>query len=711
MKTNRLVTASIVCAFLFFSPVFVLADTLVSGPIFGDVTWTLAQSPYRVVANAIVMSDSSLTIEPGVLVRFDGTNALQIDGKLVARGTQPLPITFTPSGTNNWGYIYFRTSSIDATYDAGGDYVSGSILEYCTVEKAGGASVNYNGAIRLEDAHPFINHCTIRDNIATGIFAWSLSDALKITNCEVRNNTSSDNHGGFSINGGIITIADCNIVENISYAGCGGIALGSSGDIHSNNITGNTGTLGGGISFGGDVTVRSNIICHNTATHGAGIFMYYGSGAVSDNIICWNNALVLGGATYGGGLITRNILVGNESEGDGGCIVSAITVSNNIILNNIAESYSGGICSSGTLSNNTICGNTASNGSAIWASTNLSYNTICGNIAVGSSPTYTLYNNAVSPINYNNIFNNSAAYEFWNDVSNTSPDVNAATNWWGTNSASEIEDKIYHFVDDSSKGFVNYFPFDNQIRTDCPVSPPTGLTISTTANSIILNWSANPEPDVVGYKVYWGTTEPPLFGNVVNVGNTTNYTITPLPQGMYYVGVTACDTSYNPANDDPCTILNDNQTNGNESAYASTIAFIGTDPRSLTLVSPVGNELIAGGSHYDIIWESTGIIGNIQIKLSTDNGASWQNIITAINDGSYSWLVPQINSDQALIRISDSSNLAITDTSDSSFTIFVCNKSLPGDINKDCYVDFYDFAKIAGNWLQCGNPFDPDCMP
>ena len=28
----------------------------------------------------------------------------------------------------------------------------------------------------------------------------------------------------------------------------------------------------------------------------------------------------------------------------------------------------------------------------------------------------------------------------------------------------------------------------------------------------------------------------------------------------------------------------------------------------------------------------------------------------------------------------------------------------------DCYVDLYDFAAIAGNWLYCNNPQDPDCV-
>jgi hypothetical protein len=38
-----------------------------------------------------------------------------------------------------------------------------------------------------------------------------------------------------------------------------------------------------------------------------------------------------------------------------------------------------------------------------------------------------------------------------------------------------------------------------------------------------------------------------------------------------------------------------------------------------------------------------------------------------------------------------------------------CAGRLSGDLNDDCYVDFWDFAVVADHWLECGNPFDPDC--
>ena len=60
----------------------------------------------------------------------------------------------------DWGQIVFYDSSVDASYDGSGDYASGSILEYCTVE--------YGSGIQLNLANPFINQGTIRYHSGRG---------------------------------------------------------------------------------------------------------------------------------------------------------------------------------------------------------------------------------------------------------------------------------------------------------------------------------------------------------------------------------------------------------------------------------------------------------------------------------------------------------------------------------------------------------------
>jgi uncharacterized repeat protein (TIGR02543 family) len=146
--------------------------------------------------------------------------------------------------------------------------------------------------------------------------------------------------------------------------------------------------------------------------------------------------------------------------------------------------------------------------------------------------------------------------------------LNAENNWWGTAVESEIQTKIYDWFVGSTKGIVDYTPWSTVIRTDTPISPPTGLTATAGTGTITLNWTANPESDLAGYKVYWDTKPGHPYENSVDVGNVTGYTIPGLDFGSYYVTVTAYDSGYNISNDDPNTIVNENQTNGNESWYA-----------------------------------------------------------------------------------------------------------------------------------------------
>ena len=98
-------------SFMITSPI---SATDVSGPITSNTLWTVANSPYVVTGNILVMEGVTLTIEPGVEVRFDASKALQVNGTLVARGTAADSIRFTSNTTQTpgaWGNIYFPDSS------------------------------------------------------------------------------------------------------------------------------------------------------------------------------------------------------------------------------------------------------------------------------------------------------------------------------------------------------------------------------------------------------------------------------------------------------------------------------------------------------------------------------------------------------------------------------------------------------------------------
>ena len=133
---KRIIT-SIVMSIALSGSMVLFAQTPVNGIINANTTWTLANSPYIVTGNLLVSSGVTLTIEPGVLVKFGYPLYLQVDGTLIAQGTSSHKIIFTSDtlqGPGSWGHISFTTTSTDAVYDIHGNYISGNILEYCIVQ-------------------------------------------------------------------------------------------------------------------------------------------------------------------------------------------------------------------------------------------------------------------------------------------------------------------------------------------------------------------------------------------------------------------------------------------------------------------------------------------------------------------------------------------------------------------------------------------------
>jgi|GEM_PF-650990 len=95
----------------------------------------------------------------------------------------------------------------------------------------------------------------------------------------------------------------------------------------------------------------------------------------------------------------------------------------------------------------------------------------------------------------------------------------------------------------------------------------------------------------------------------------------------------------------------------------------GSSTASITVISPNGSESWAAGSSQSITWTSSGSVGNVKIEYSSNNGASWSTIsASTANDGLYSWTVPNVSSNQCLVRVSETDG-SPTDTSDSIFTI------------------------------------------
>ncbi|MCU0286314.1 MAG: S8 family serine peptidase [Acidobacteria bacterium] len=91
---------------------------------------------------------------------------------------------------------------------------------------------------------------------------------------------------------------------------------------------------------------------------------------------------------------------------------------------------------------------------------------------------------------------------------------------------------------------------------------------------------------------------------------------------------------------------------------------------TINITSPNGGESWTVNSSYNITWTSSGLVGNVKIELSTDNGNRWSTIIASTkNTGSYKWIVSNNPSTRCKIRIKEASDSYPSDTSDATFSI------------------------------------------
>jgi len=125
---------------------------------------------------------------------------------------------------------------------------------------------------------------------------------------------------------------------------------------------------------------------------------------------------------------------------------------------------------------------------------------------------------------------------------------------------------------------------------------------------------------------------------------------------------------------DPVSFVNTTNNNGNTSRNVK--LDISEKPR-LSITSPNNGESWEVGSVHPITWSGSGIVANVIIDYSTNEGRYWRNITNSTeNDGIYYWKVPNKPSDKCLIRIRvNNTDTGEIDLSDATFSIIA--PSLP----------------------------------
>jgi hypothetical protein len=139
-------------------------------------------------------------------------------------------------------------------------------------------------------------------------------------------------------------------------------------------------------------------------------------------------------------------------------------------------------------------------------------------------------------------------------------------------------------------------------------------------------------------------------------------------------------------------------------AWLDRVEYTLIQPESITVTSPNGGELWPAGSPQNITWSSTGLIANVKIEYSIDNGSNYATVMASTpNNGSYPWIVPNTISSNCLVRISDASNAGIFDVSNAVFSIITA-------AGKDDFVGTWDGQGVyyrnsdTGAWAKLASP-------
>jgi len=255
--------------------------TYVEGPITRDTIWTLVDSPFIVANDVVVYPGVTLTIEPGVEVRFGGAFSLNIMGKLYANGTSRV-ITFTSNRKEpeikDWKAIVFNGTEK-------------SVLIGCSVTYAENGITVENGDVEIENSvigysqngilarysRLSVKNSTVKNCFQDGINATACD--LTIENCVV---TENGGNGVSIAREGHATIQGNTVMDN----GNGILLTGdttSNVSVRENKITANKGN---GIHINAINHHNISILYNNISSNGKGIYI-----STSTSITITNNSV------------------------------------------------------------------------------------------------------------------------------------------------------------------------------------------------------------------------------------------------------------------------------------------------------------------------------------------------------------------------------------------------------------------------------------
>ena len=484
--------------------ILVLSDQIYTG------IWRNHHVPYVVAGDLTVDDGDTLTLEAGVELKFQPEIWLKVYGMLKATGTDENRIQFTSyrddavggdtngDGSNttpnegDWNGIYFYDAdaatvltACDVTYAKNAAYIEDSrenvTLNRSTFQKS------QNAGIVLENSSPLISDCEISQNGGYGILAKDGSSDARI-----QESRFADNKGY-----GLVMYGDSNKhLRNLILQNNSPNAI----RVLSDQLY--TGTwLNHGVPYiiGGDLTVANG----NTLNLAAGTQLKFER----------DTNLTVYGVLKATGTLSHPIYftsfqddkIGGDTNQDGssttpqpgdwkyirfydadvGTLLAYchIRYAQNAI--NMEDSRTNVAFSNSRFQFSEDSGVSIDNSSPTFRACVFSQNQTDGlTLKYSAQP-----NLGTADEHGNNIFNDNGRYALGNE---TSKNISAVGNYWGTTVEATIQERIYDKRDDNSLGEVIYRPFlaEADLHPNPPqvLSPADGATVTTTCP--LVNWSS-----------------------------------------------------------------------------------------------------------------------------------------------------------------------------------------------------------------------------
>ena len=306
----------------------------VSGDTWG--TWSADNNPYEVVGNLRVPPESTLVIEAGCYVEFQGYYAFVVDTSAViqALGNAFNSINFTTSVT----IPAWRGLRLLSRCDS-------SLFRYCLIERAKAEEdppddeLRKGGGLYIIESNVRILNCRIQNNRASsgygasyGAGVYCRSSVVEFDSCEILYNETSHNGGGLCFDDGQLIVTNCVFKENEAYNQLGA-------------------DIGGGIlCTGSDIQILNSIFDGNFGGFsGGGIYMISSTAVIYNCVFCNNGTIDTGGgiaSVHCHSIIKSNLMFNNDATEVGGVFIfgDSCRLINNTICNNLAF-RGAGLCS------------------------------------------------------------------------------------------------------------------------------------------------------------------------------------------------------------------------------------------------------------------------------------------------------------------------------------------------------------------------------